>query len=73
MVSSLFTAFARWNKARRLAEQLSALDDHELDDIGIARCDIWDIARKSANEWATHPKSEAKRSAGLGHRPAQHV
>ena len=73
MVSSLITAFARWNKARRLAEQLSALDDHELDDIGIARCDIWDIARQSANGWAPHPRSEAKRSAGLRHGPAQHI
>ncbi|MDJ0896882.1 MAG: DUF1127 domain-containing protein [Alphaproteobacteria bacterium] len=70
MVSSLFTAFVRWNKARRLAEQLWALDDHELDDIGIARCDIWDIARKSANDSVPDPKSGAKRSAGFGHRPA---
>ncbi len=70
MVMSLFTAFVRWNKARRVAAQLWALDDRELDDIGIARCDIWDIARQSAIDLVPHPKSEAKRSAGLGHRPA---
>ena len=73
MMMSLFTAFARWNTARRVAEQLWALDDRQLDDIGIARCDIRDIARQSANDLVPNPKSESKRSTGLGHRPAQHA
>lgn len=46
--SSLFTTFlarlAAWNDARVTRKALIGLSDHELDDIGLCRGDIEDIA-----------------------------
>jgi uncharacterized protein YjiS (DUF1127 family) len=46
--SSLITAFlarfAAWNDARITRKALTGLSDHELDDIGLCRGDIEDIA-----------------------------
>lgn len=45
--------FERWSfkrlDYRSTVKELSALSDRELDDIGIARCDIPSIARQSAD------------------------
>ncbi|MCB1884650.1 MAG: DUF1127 domain-containing protein [Geminicoccaceae bacterium] len=35
-------------EARRIANELSSLTDRELDDIGVRRSDIRDLARRSA-------------------------
>lgn len=39
-------AFAAWNDARQTRNTLSALSDRELDDIGLVRGDIDDVARR---------------------------
>jgi len=40
-------SFNEWRKARRTYNELSRLSTRELDDLGIARGDIAEIARKS--------------------------
>jgi len=40
--------FARWRAYRDSVRQLSLRTEHELDDLGIARSDICDVARRSA-------------------------
>ncbi len=46
--SSWFGGLARRWRAVKIAEELRSLSDHELDDIGIARRDIAEVARRSA-------------------------
>lgn len=43
-LSSAFAALAAWNDARMTRNALSALSDRELDDIGLIRGDIEDVA-----------------------------
>ena len=45
---SWFGGLARRWRAVKIAEELRSLSDHELDDIGIARRDITEVARRSA-------------------------
>lgn len=42
--------FNRWREINRIAEELFRLSDRELDDMGIARSRIWDIARASVQQ-----------------------
>lgn len=44
-VSTLFGTFAAWNDARQTRKALNALTDRELEDIGLARGDIDEVAR----------------------------
>ena len=44
-VSGLIANVAAWNDARRTRDALSQLSAHELDDIGLSRGDIDQIAR----------------------------
>jgi len=37
-----------WRLYRQTVRELQAMTDHELNDIGISRCDIESIARESA-------------------------
>ena len=39
-----FGSFAAWNDARQTRKSLSTLSDHELDDIGLVRGDIDNVA-----------------------------
>ncbi len=41
------TVFSDWNNARRTRNALIGLTAHELDDIGLCRGDIDDLARKT--------------------------
>jgi uncharacterized protein YjiS (DUF1127 family) len=45
VLSSLVAAFAAWNDARVTRKALSTLTNRELDDLGLCRGDIDDIAR----------------------------
>jgi uncharacterized protein YjiS (DUF1127 family) len=47
MLADLFGRIAAWNDARVTRKSLSALTDRELDDLGLVRGDIDDIARGS--------------------------
>ena len=38
--ASAFAAFSAWNDTRLTRKALSALSDHELDDIGLTRGDV---------------------------------
>jgi uncharacterized protein YjiS (DUF1127 family) len=42
-------AFMRWRDERSTIKALQALENHRLDDIGVAREDIVKVARKLAN------------------------
>lgn len=42
--AAAFAALAQWNDARVTRKALAALSDHELDDIGLCRGDIDDVA-----------------------------
>ena len=44
LFTSAFAALAQWNDARLTRNALSALSDRELDDIGLVRGDIDDVA-----------------------------
>lgn len=44
-LSSIIGAFAAWNDARMTRKALNALTARELDDIGLVRGDIEDIAK----------------------------
>ena len=44
---NLARSFSDWRKARRTYNELSRLTTRELDDLGIARGDIAEIARRS--------------------------
>jgi uncharacterized protein YjiS (DUF1127 family) len=39
--------FNAWRRYREALRELSQMNDHELSDIGISRCDIESIARES--------------------------
>jgi len=43
--SSLKAGFAIWRARRAVEAELESLSDRELDDIGIARCEIWRVAQ----------------------------
>lgn len=45
-LETVWEKFAVWNQTRKTANSLSALSDHELEDIGLSR---GDIARVSAS------------------------
>jgi uncharacterized protein YjiS (DUF1127 family) len=45
-ISNLYSAFAAWNDSRLTRNSLSALSDRELDDIGLHRGDIDDVAKR---------------------------
>ncbi|SLN19663.1 hypothetical protein ROA7450_00636 [Roseovarius albus] len=45
-VSKLFSVIADWNRARATRAALSELSDRELEDIGICRGDINEIAAR---------------------------
>ena len=43
-LNTLFATFATWNDARQTRKALNALTDRELEDIGLCRGDIDDVA-----------------------------
>lgn len=43
--NALFGAFSNWNDRRATQKALASLSDRELDDIGLSRGDIANIAR----------------------------
>lgn len=47
IVTHLIAAIRRWVSYRKTVAELSRLDDRSLNDLGIMRCDIDLIARKS--------------------------
>lgn len=46
----MFKAFKRWRAARKVEDELFALTDRELNDLGISRYDIRRIARMAATD-----------------------
>ncbi len=44
----IITRYRRWKSINETIRELSRLDDHELNDIGIGRWRIADIARRGA-------------------------
>jgi len=48
MITHLFAAIQRWLAYRETVRELSSLDDRELADLGISRCDIDAVARQAA-------------------------
>ena len=46
-IQALVTAVVDWNDARVTRDALSALSDRELEDIGLVRGDIDDVARNT--------------------------
>ncbi|MHA6347249.1 DUF1127 domain-containing protein [Roseivivax sp. CAU 1761] len=44
-ILSVYDRIVAWNDARRTVRALSALSDHELNDIGLSRGDIHRVAR----------------------------
>jgi len=46
-VFNLYATLASWNDERVTRKTLSALSDHELDDLGLCRGDIQEISRKN--------------------------
>lgn len=46
--SSLYAAFANWNDARQTRQTLGRLTDRQLEDIGLLRGDIEDVATGSS-------------------------
>jgi uncharacterized protein YjiS (DUF1127 family) len=49
MFASLKSRFRVWRAYRRTCRELDALDTRELDDMGIARWQIPEIARRAAD------------------------
>ena len=47
-ISFISHKLAIWRRYRQIVRELSFMSDHELADIGFARCDIEFIARQSA-------------------------
>lgn len=47
-VRTMFRGVRRWYAARKTAATLSQLEDHRLDDIGVARGDISTVAQQLA-------------------------
>ena len=47
MLTSIKTAIDRWNRYRRTIRELSAMSDCDLNDIGITRGMIEEVARES--------------------------
>lgn len=45
-LTALLSAVFAWNDARATRRALSRLSDHQLDDIGLVRGDIDDLARR---------------------------
>jgi uncharacterized protein YjiS (DUF1127 family) len=45
-LSGVVTKFAAWNETRRTVAALRSLSQAQLDDIGLTRADIEDIARR---------------------------
>jgi len=41
---------AQWRRYRQIVRELSSMSDHELADIGVARCDIDSIAHTSTRD-----------------------
>ena len=48
ILSALTERFSAWQQYRQSVRELSRLDDRELTDLGIARCDIDYVAKSSA-------------------------
>lgn len=46
IANAIFAAFAAWNDARQTRKALGSLTDRELDDIGLCRGDIDDVAAR---------------------------
>ena len=44
-IKTIVQMFSAWRRHRDVARELSSMNDHELSDIGISRCDIGAIAR----------------------------
>ena len=42
--------FQRWQRYNNTVRELSRLTSRELDDLGIARCDIYNVARQSLHK-----------------------
>ena len=42
--------FQRWQRYNNTVRELSRLTSRELDDLGIARCDIYNVARQSVHK-----------------------
>jgi uncharacterized protein YjiS (DUF1127 family) len=47
LLSSAWRAFADWRRRERAYDDLMALDDHSLADVGIRRSEIWAICEGS--------------------------
>ncbi|MFH1803370.1 MAG: DUF1127 domain-containing protein [Pseudomonadota bacterium] len=50
LLSSMIVAVRRWAYARSVANELYNLDTRDLDDVGISRWQIKDVARKAARD-----------------------
>jgi len=61
VLNKLFAAYKKNKIARDTIKQLSALSDRELNDMGIARGDIWGIA----NECEDYTRVRSRTQKGL--------
>jgi len=48
MLARMLNELAAWKRVRAIAQELRALSDRELDDLGIARSQIFSIAKSGA-------------------------
>ncbi len=48
-IKTISQKFNAWLRYREAVRELSQLNEHELGDIGLHRCDIESVARKTAN------------------------
>jgi uncharacterized protein YjiS (DUF1127 family) len=44
----MFKVFSKWRRQRQTVNELMRMSDRELNDLGISRCDIHQIARDSS-------------------------
>lgn len=47
LISQILSAIKRWRDVRRTVAELDGLSDRELNDLGISRSDIANIAREA--------------------------
>jgi uncharacterized protein YjiS (DUF1127 family) len=57
-LDNLTDAYRRWNTRRKTVAELLRLDAHQLDDIGIARGDIDEIATRQAHKRVARERAE---------------
>ncbi|MEX0810047.1 MAG: DUF1127 domain-containing protein [Dongiaceae bacterium] len=69
-LNNLTDAFRRWNTRRKTVATLLRLDERQLDDIGIVRGDIDEIATYQARVRVARQRAQQDAARALGNRHA---